>query len=264
MLDTLMRDPGRKPVRKRLEALGFQIVDIPEHPTENRPDLRATKLGLSMLVEVKTRTEDSDLRKKMEAVRLGSTESILTSLDKHNSLSSDIEKANRQLKQCAVANEFRLLWFRADNWLFVHNALKQIGATLLGIRMVSGKRGGQKTVLPCVYAGYADFYRCTEIDGALIEVEGALTLLPNQFSPRKVAFSRSPIAQVIAPAIFDVQQGEREGSFYVVDSDVNRKNENDILAFLRKKYPADEFLKFGQHTAGTMVTTIDARGEDGV
>jgi hypothetical protein len=164
------------------------------------------------------------------------------------------------LGQCAVADDFRLLWFRADNGLFVQDAREQIGATLLGIRMVFGKRNGQKSVLPCVYAGYADFFRCTEIDGAIIEVEGTLTLLPNQFSPRTVAFSRSPIAQVIAPAILDIQQGDREGLFYVVDSDVNRKNEGNVLAFLRKKYPTDEFLKFGPYSAGTTVTTIDARG----
>jgi Holliday junction resolvase len=73
-------------VRKRLEALGFQVADIREHPTENRPDLRAAKQGLSMLVEVKARTEDADLRAKMESVRASSTESFLVSLDKHNSL----------------------------------------------------------------------------------------------------------------------------------------------------------------------------------
>ena len=217
-----------------------------------------------MLVEVKTRTEDFALRIKMESVGLGKTESVRTLLDKHNSLSSDVEKANEQLKRFAIVGDFRVLWFRADNGLFVQDAREQIGSTLLGIRMVFGKRCGQKTVLPCVYAGYADFFRFTEIDGALIEVDGALTLLPNEFSPRKEPFYRSPLAQVIAPAIFDVQQGERDGLFYVIDSNMNRKNENEVLEFLRKKYPADEFLKFGVHAAGTVVTTIDARGEGDV
>jgi hypothetical protein len=46
-----------------------------------------------MFVEVKTRMVDYVLRSKMESVRIGSTESILVPLDKHNSLSADIEKA---------------------------------------------------------------------------------------------------------------------------------------------------------------------------
>lgn len=254
------RDPGREPVKKRLEALGFQVADIPEHPTELRPDFRATKQDVSMLVEVKTRTEDSELRAKMESVGLGNTESVLTPLDKHNSLSSDVQQANEQLKKIATADEFRVLWFRADNGLFAQDACQQIGATLFGIKQVFVNRAGQQIVLPCVYAGYADFFRYTDIDGVITEVDGGLTLLPNPFSPRKDAFSQSPIAAAVSPAILDLQRNEREGLCYVVDANINRKSESEVLDYLRKKHPAHEFLKFGIHTASTVVTTIDAGG----
>lgn len=254
-----MRDPGRESVKKRLAALGFQVDEIAEDPKQKRPDLRASKDGTSMLVEVKTREEDAKLRAKLESVDVCATESILVSLDKHNSLSSEIEEANTQLEAEAAVSDLRLLWFRADSGLFVQDPREQIGATLLGIRMVFGRRDGEEWARECVYAGYSDFFRCQSIDGAMIEVDGGLILIPNQFSPRKDAFSISPIYKASTPAILDVQQGDREGRFYVLDSsDVNRKDDAALLDYLRKKYPADEFLRFGPYCAGTTVITIDA------
>lgn len=254
-----MRDPERQRVGKRLEALGFQVDDVAEDSKRKQPDLRASKDGIAMFVEVKTRTEDTELRAGMESVGIGATESILVSLAKHNSLSSQVEKANAQLGAAASADDLRLLWFRADNGLFVQDASEQIGATLLGIRIVNAERNGVRRVRPCIYAGYADFVRCHAIDGAILDVDDALMLLPNQFSPRQDAFACSPIYQAITPAVFDVRQSDREDICYVIDSDVDRKDSDALLTFLRNKYPADEFLSFQPYCAGTTVTTIDAR-----
>ena len=255
-----MSDPGKDAVKKRLEALGFVVNIIPEDPKQSRPDLSVAREGVTMFVEVKTRTEDAELRTRMESVGIGATESFLVSLDKHNSLSSDVGKANAQLRAMASVQDLRLLWFRADNGLFIQDATQQIGATLLGIRMVMGKCGGEKQTKACIYAGYADFFRYKEIDGAMIESDdGGIMLIPNEFSPRHDLFLRSPISRAVAPAVFDVREGDREGAFYVVDGDVNRKDEQALLLFLREKYPKDEFLAFGPHSGGTTVTTIDAR-----
>ena len=255
-----MRDSGRGPVKQRLEALGFQVDDVPEDPAQKRPDLYALKDGTSMFVEVKTRTEDTKLRARMESVGVGITKSIHVLLDKHASLSSNVEEANTQLEAASSANDLRLLWFRADNGLFVQNAPEQIRATLLGTRIVSAKRNGATGFRPCVYAGYADFYRYRAIDGAIIEVDGALTLIPNQFSPRQDAFACSPIYRMIAPEILDVRQCDRNDTLYAIESEaVDRNDDAALLAFLREKYPADEFLSFEPYYAATTVTTIDAR-----
>lgn len=254
-----MTDSGREAVKRRLESFGFKIDIIQESPKDNRPDLRTLKDGITMFVEVKTRTEDAQLRKKMESVALGETEAILTSLDKHNSLSSDIEKANAQLGAIASAQDLRLLWFLVDNGLFVYDACEQMKATLLGLRMVFGKRSGKKQTRPCCYAAPADFFRYQEIDGAIIEQSGELILIPNQFSPRKTGFTNSPIYKAVAPAILDIRQAELEGAAYVIDGAVDRKNDAALLDFLRKKYPGDDFFALGLYCAGTVVTTIDAR-----
>jgi hypothetical protein len=255
-----MPDPNQELVKQRLEALGFEVAVVPEVPGEKRPDLRVLKDGTTMFVEVKTRLVDSVLRGMMESVRIGATESLLVPLDKRNSLSTIVEKANIQLGAAADQHEFRLLWFRAANDVFVQNPREQIGATLLGIRMVLAVRNGQERPEHCIYAAHADFFRYREIDGAMIEDEdGAITLILNQFSPRHEAFACSPICEAIAPAVMDVQRSERENRCYVIDSNVNRKDDDALLGFLRTKYPTDEFLHFLQHASITTVTTIDAR-----
>jgi hypothetical protein len=117
-----------------------------------------------------------------------------------------------------------------------------------------------KLARPCVHAGYADFFRYRGIDGAIVETDGALVLFPNSFSPRRAAFAESPIYSVLALAAVDIDKSEKDGECYVIDdSDVNRRDDKALLAYLRARYPSDEFSHFGIHVTGTTVTTIDAR-----
>ncbi|MGH8072090.1 MAG: hypothetical protein ACRERE_44035 [Candidatus Entotheonellia bacterium] len=259
-----MRDPDREAVQARLEALGFTVDVISEEDDANRPDLVAIKEGVRMFVEVKARVEDSALRANMESVRAGSTEIVLNSLDKRNSLSSRIKQACRQLTAVAGPDDFRLLWFRAEDGPFVHGTRDQIGATLLGIRMVLVESAGRKRERACVYAGHADFHRFRDIDGTMIEVGEPIILILNQFSPRAPAFAASPICKIVGSAVFDVTKAPQNDPFYVVDGEVDRKSDDALLRLLRDKYPEDSFISFLEHHAGTVITTIDARSSGGV
>ncbi len=113
-----------------------------------------------MYVEVKSRSEDRALRGRMEAVRIGETDAILTNLDKHNSISAEVKHASRQLHAAASAQDFRLLWYRADNVLFVNDTKEQISSTLYGMRMVLAESQpfGPRP-WHCAYAGHADASR---------------------------------------------------------------------------------------------------------
>ncbi len=259
-----MRDPYREAVQVRLEALGFTVDAISEDDEAKRPDLVAIKEGVRTFVEVKARVEDSALRTNMESVALGSTEVVLNSLDKRNSISSDIKQACRQLAAVAGPDDFRLLWFHAEDGPFVYGARDQIAATLLGIRMVLVESAGVKRERACVYAGHADFHRFQDIDGAMIEVGGPMILMLNHFSPREAAFAASPICKIVGSAVFDVTKVRKNAPFYVVDGDVDRNSDDALLGFLREKYPDDSFISFLEHHAGTVITTIDARSRAGV
>jgi hypothetical protein len=255
-----MRDQDSDDIKKLLEHLGFTVHSVPEATTEKRPDLVATSGGSRMFVEVKTRVQDSKLRADMEAVPVGETKPILTPLEKHPTLSAEIKDANEQLRTMAAANDYRLLWFRASNDLFVHGARDQIISTLLGIRVVDATRDGNRRPVRCAYAGFADFYRFREIDGTIVEKGNLLTLILNRFSERYAAFKGSHICKVLpSTVIVDVAQADQDGDCYVVDGSVNRYDDEAVLAFLRAKYPQDSFHEFLSHNAGTTVTVIDAR-----
>ena len=254
-----MDDRDREDVKMVLERLGYQVRVLPTVKDEKRPDLLAIRGDTRMFVEVKTRVQDSTLRAAMEAVPLGATESILTPIKKHNALSAEIKDANEQLGTLASHGDHRLLWLRAHNDLFVHGARDQVVSTLLGIRVVDAERDGSRRHFRCAYAGFADFFRFREIDGAMIEKGDALTLVLNQFSDRHVAFSASHICNVLpSGAVVDVGQAARDGDCYVVDGDIDRKDDEAVLEFLRAKHPQHQFHGFLQHTAGTTVTVIDA------
>ena len=250
---------------RRLEALGFDVVEIAEDANRKRPDFRAVRNGVSMLVEVKTRFQDLCLRQGMESGRVGTDHDVVVSLDKSDLLSAQIRDANSQIEAAATPDDLRLVWLRPDNELFVQGLVDQVGATLLGIRMTFVIRQGLRLIRPCVYAGYADFFRYRAIDAVIAETNGAFVLFPNPFSPRRSVFGRSLIYAMLADAVVDVDKSEREGECYVIaDSAVDRKDDAALLAYLQTKYPSDEFSHFGLHLTGTTVTTIDARSIRGV
>lgn len=258
-----MNDPNRDAVQARLEALGFAVRPIPETSSSRQPDLAARSEGATMYVEVKTRSEDRVLRGRMEAVHIGETAAMLTDLDKHNSISAEVKHASSQLRAAASAQDFRLLWYRADNGPFVNDTKEQIGATLYGMRMVLAQfQPFGCRPWHCAYAGHADFYRFPEIDGVMVEVDGLITLFLNPFSPRREAFASSRIARLIQDSVFDVDQAVAQGKLFAADGDAPRGDDDGMLAHLRSKYPSVTFIRFLRHCAGTIMTTID--GSQGV
>lgn len=257
-MNKLVNDLNRDAVQVRLETLGFQVRPIPETSNSRQPDLVVQSDSVTLYVEVKTRSEDSTLRSRMEAVRVGKTSNIFTDLDKHNSISSAIKHASTQLSATASLNDFRLLWYRADNGLFVHNTKEQIGSTLYGMRMVlaESQRSGRRS-WHCAYASHSDFYRFPDIDGVMVEEDGLITLLLNPFSPRREAFASSRIAKLIHESVFDVDQAIARGLLFAADGDAPRGDDDGMLAHLCSKYPSWTFICFHPHDAVTNMTTID-------
>lgn len=260
-----MRDADRDIVIQRLKNLGFDAEPI-EETVDERPDLVARKSGTTMYVEVKSRVEDAHLRAAMESVRVGETKQILSSLDKDNSVSKHVKKANGQLAELARRGDFRLLWFRTEQTLFAHNAHLQACATLLGVRTVLVEIAGTMVQRDCLYAGHADFFRYRDIDGAMIEVtgpgmEGAgpAFLVLNEFSPRAGAFTESPIVEAFSDAVFDATRPPQSAPFYVMSGSADRRDDVAVLSALQEKYAGHRFIRFLESHSGTVLTTIDAR-----
>jgi hypothetical protein len=255
-----MIDPNRDAVQARLDALGFEVRPIPATSTSLQPDLVARADGTTMFVEVKTRSEDRVLRGQMEAVRIGHEDDLVTDLDKHNSISAEIEHASRQLDAAAQDHDLRLLWCRADRGPFVSDTKEQIGSTLYGMRTVLADRPSHtRRQWQCAYAGHADFFRFRGIDGVLVEVDRLISLFLNPFSPRGDAFAASRIARVLAAddAVFDVQRAIDEGKLFAAGGDAPRRDDAALLAHLASRYPGTTFIRFLRSVGVTSMTTID-------
>jgi Holliday junction resolvase-like predicted endonuclease len=247
-------------VLARLKALGFEVQSIPETSTSPQPDLVAQSEGVTMFVEVKTRSEGRVLRNDMEAVRIGEEVEIWTDLDKHNSISAEVEHASRQLHAVAQEHDLRLLWYRADPGPFVSNTKEQIGSTLYGMRTVLADHPlHARRPWYCAYAGHADFFRFREIDGVMVEVAGLISLFLNPFSPRGDAFATSRIARVVAAddAVFDIQREIAAGKLFAAGGDAPRRDDAALLRHLASRYPETTFVRFLPGVGVTSMTTID-------
>lgn len=92
----------------------------------------------------------------------------------------------------------------------------------------------------CAYAGHADFFRFSEIDGVMVEVDGLISLFLNPFSPRGDAFATSRLAKVLAAddAVFDIQRAIDEGKLFAAGGNAPRRDDAALLAHLASRYPA--------------------------
>lgn len=232
-------------VQKALESLGFKAEIIPEDQTKRQADLRITELPYATYIEVKSRLIDEKAKKVIEtAVPGGPVVSYSGEAGKQNYFSSLVQDASEQLAATAGQLDYRVLWFLANAIPEFVAADEQMRATLLGIRHVFCKRAGENKYLPCYYAGYADFYRYKDLDGAVIQNKEGAVLLVNEFSPRVKGFKESSIYQCFAGknAARLASLEEEKGNGFLLDGNVDRKNEKQVLEYLRVKYPEVEFL----------------------
>ena len=238
-------DPQSQYVQQILASLGFAAEIIPEDPSKRRADLKISDASYTTYIEVKSRLLDERAKKVIDSATPGGP--IVTysgEAGKQNHFSSLVQNANEQLSETAGERDYRVLWFLATAVPEFVAADEQMQATLLGIRHVFCKRAGENKYLPCYYAGYGDFYRYKDIDGAIIQNKEGAVLLVNEFSPRAVGFRESALCAFFTQkkAVRIPSQEDTKGGAFVVDGDVNRKDEKQVLEYLINKYPEVEFL----------------------
>ena len=232
-------------VKLILESLGFKSELIPQEQHQRRADIKVSDTSHATYIEVKSRLADETANKAIQsAIPGGPVVTYSGEAGKQNHFSSLVQEANLQLTATAGPLDYRVLWFLATAVPEFVAADEQMRATLFGIRHVFCKRAGENKYLPCYYAGYSDFYRYKDIDGAIIQNKEGAVLLINEFSPRLNNFKESTLCKYFVQknATRIPSQEEAKGNGYIVDGDVSRKDEKKVLEYLRKKYPGVEFL----------------------
>ena len=113
---------------------------------------------------------------------------------------------------------------------------------------------GEGGVLPAYFADNSDFYNLRDsLDGAIVSTMNAAKLCLNPHSPRYEELRNSELRHSFEQGVCDPIQQEREGLAFIVDGEVDRNTENEVLEFLKHKYGREKLMFIHmKHYSGTV------------
>jgi hypothetical protein len=235
----MQEDQDQRQARRFYKSLGYHVDSIDVANADGkRADYLVTGFGDTILTEVKSRVPDEDYEAALEADGHALREDLLA---RSNSISAHIKKAARQLEQTpAPADAVRMVTLVAAGDDPEAQAA-QFTATLLGVVDLlqdTGDGSESARATPCLYFDFCDFFRYPVIDAAVILADGGCRLFVNPFArPDIVRATRLYRFLDDRGAVADPVNQEAAGEVYVVDSsDLDRRDENAVLAHVRQKY----------------------------
>lgn len=252
--------------RLLLEYWGISVEDIPtsDRAQKQEADFIATFGTTRVLIEEKTK-EDNAENKTARAQQLESGEIYAKTIPlvRNETLSGIIRDAAKQL--CSSSDkphDFRLIWFTATG-PYAEAKYEQFMATLYGRTNIfeMNSEGYRR----CYFFRNSDFHRrASVVDGAIVaythgnSISAKLCL--NPLSLRFSELRKSPIIEPFGTAIEDPIELESDGTAFILDTDLNRKNEGPLLAYLQEKYSTRPLMKIdlGYTGASILVQKDDA------
>ena len=226
-------------VQSLLEDMGFSVDKLPESEVMT-PDFYASKGADHYLIEVKSISPSGELIEKRDRqLESGKVYEESHTLKRQSSITKIVSGAKNQLAAGTPdPNCCRLLCFVGLG----HNAtakLDQTEATLFGTWTVTDWTTEDGPSMQCYYFGFSDFYRyCEYIDGALLldPARDRGRLAVNHHSPRYDIMKDSAMVVAFGDGVLDPLRMEANGTAWVVDSDVDRRDEVAVLEYVKKKY----------------------------
>jgi len=143
-------------------------------------------------------------------------------------------------------HDFRLMWFTATGPLAV-GKYEQFMATLYGrTNILEMNASGYRR---CYFFRHADFFRrAVVIDGAIVaHTDGrsiSARLCLNSLSPRFQTLRKSCVLKPFGTAVEDPESLEADGTAFVLDAALDRKQEGPLLSYLQQKYATGPLMKF--------------------
>jgi hypothetical protein len=228
--------------RLLLEHWGISVEDIPTSDREQKKeaDFLASFGKVRVLIEEKTKEDDLNyLSTRAKELEQGGIHEETISLIRNETFSGIIRDAAKQLRSSTdKPHDFRLMWFTATG-VNAQAKYEQFMATLYGrTNIVELNADGYRR---CYYFRNSDFYRrAAVVDGAVAAyVDGrsiTTKLCLNSLSPRYAALRQSSVVSPFGTAVEDPADLEARGTAFVLDCDLNRKDEGPLLAYLETKY----------------------------
>lgn len=239
-----------------LEHLGATVTPIPRKEGKT-PDFLVTISGVHYLIELKTKGEDSQREEARNQVLVGGgIAEDHDTVGRKNVISGVIAEAVRQLRAFdAEQVDFRLVWFLG--WGRLRSLYyEQFESALYGtVPVADFGPGADQYHRPCYYFELNDFFRHRDIlDGAIIWCDDSGRFLLNDLGQRYPAICTSPLATAMAAGCIDPRRKEQLGEAYYVDGDVDRRDDQAVIAYLREKYakPRLIHIPMGYHGASVL------------
>lgn len=248
-----------------LKHLGFDVIPIATGGKESA-DWVARRDGEVALVEEKTKFEDeTEVDRRAAAYAAGQPYDSQAPFKTDNRLSGISRKAASQLAASAadIPHQYRLVWLTATGHM--HEAkFHQYIATLYGSTNIV-ERSRIVPLRRCYFYRNSDFFRFREhVDGAVVaESDGEhvnLKLCLNPLSPRFNEFRVSRTRAAFGTGVLDPLVDEAEGGAFIVDCDLDRSRENDLLEFLRNKYGTDYLMQMDMGMSSVSVAVSKGGG----
>ena len=230
---------------------GYEIDKIPES-NEESPDFLIADDTSIYLLELKTKfPSEKEIAERRQVLSSGEIYNIDEIITFQNRLSKIIGKAKNQLKNYKVGEDvLRLVWLLSTGHLD-EPRLDQFEATLYGSAyLYSIERYGN-----CYFFYNSDFFKYREIlDAAIVSTTSKGKLLLNPLSPRYEKIKNSSLIKHFKEgSVIDPIENEKQGQALLVDSDVNRANEQAVLQYLKEKYKTENIAVITMHyLSGTM------------
>lgn len=245
-----------------LKSWGAQVQAIPTS-SKNESDWQASLDGFRLLVEEKTKVEsDEKVAARHMALDRGEVHRSVSTLAPNNRISGIIRKADKQLRSTGVnvIHDARIVWFTStglDREAKCYQAFNTIyGCTKVFDPDVSA------SLRDCYFRYNSEFFRHQGIDGAyLLQAEngsGEIKLCLNPFSANWKALRDSPFASKLTDGVVDPIAQEANGQVMIMDTDIDRSDEQRLLAYLSKKYgiPRLQFMDMNIATVCVSVPNI--------
>lgn len=216
---------------------GFQVDLISESPNHKAPDLSIALPESNVLVEVKSKEDDQQLRNLLESPK-GTSLSYNVSV-----IETVLRDGYRQLRNFPDRDDsdFTLIWFITRKiggvTVLVGPAAMPI---LYGIESLEGQTVDGNSFGPtsCYFFTDSFFFKRKNLDGVVLHDDRSVELCLNPFSPRHNALNGTKVAAFFREhySVVDPRQLEAAGKCFIADCEVSRQDTNGIVRYLKSKY----------------------------
>jgi hypothetical protein len=218
-----------------LESLGFR-PDVISEANHRTPDLSVPLCAGRVLVEVKSKEDDQQLRRVVDSPA-GTAHWYNDS-----SIETVLRDGWHQIRDFPVKapDEYAVIWLLVCKSR-ITPLVKPAAMTLLyGIQHIEGFMAGTKALYEkdCFFFGHSLFFRHRQLDAVVVQDNAGITFCVNPFCTRYAEFIQTRFVRVFrtCSTIVDPVEMDSAGKCLLADCDSPRDDVNSTVVYLKRKY----------------------------